>query len=377
MNMFASDSMEFMSFNLHESFVTELEQKMIKAGISAKESNTSAQYEDVQVVVVKENFFNKKLSRIIERAIQDKQNPINLLVVEFRKIFLRHFKEERKEVEYKVKEQKSFIPKSVNQRCEQTKTAFLSLQRFVKLMIYCLNYMYTPILGTDKFLFLKEFLVSSIVEILVDNEVYKIIFSLFRMEDDIEERILEIRMKELSEIKPEDLSINPHLCLNEAVLNDKVLSGIAKESNNLKVDWKEKLRKRIEEYPYPYKEAVNKLKEITFLINPMEKLQCIVNLNSMICCCIDKFWVDIPVPREKLLIDADQYLSILVYILIKANTKDLFTHITVSNEFANLGSASSYNAYSLVTLQASFYHLLNINLETTIIENKVEECKET
>jgi hypothetical protein len=188
--------------------------------------------------------------------------------------------------------------------------------------------MYSPILGTDRFVFLKEFLVNFIIEILVDNKGMKciVIFSLFRMEDDVEEIILTYRMKKLSEVKPENLSINPYLCLN-------------------KTNWEEELRKRIEEYPYPYKEAIDKLKEIMFLINPMEKLQCIVNLNSIICRCIDKFWAGIPVSREKLSIDADKYLSILVYIVVKANTKDLFTHITVSNEFANLGSASSYNAF--------------------------------
>jgi hypothetical protein len=113
-----------MSFNLYESSITELEQTMIKAGVSIKEADEPVQFEEVQTVMVKENFFNKKLSRIIEHAIQDKKNPINLLVVKFREIFLKYFKEERNEVKCKAEEQKSFIPKSIGQRCEQTRQHF-------------------------------------------------------------------------------------------------------------------------------------------------------------------------------------------------------------------------------------------------------------
>eukprot|EP00831_Metopus_contortus_P031273 TRINITY_DN25530_c0_g1_i1.p1 TRINITY_DN25530_c0_g1~~TRINITY_DN25530_c0_g1_i1.p1 ORF type:complete len:135 (+),score=31.34 TRINITY_DN25530_c0_g1_i1:113-517(+) len=65
--------------------------------------------------------------------------------------------------------------------------------------------------------------------------------------------------------------------------------------------------------------------------------------------------------------DADHYLSILIFIIIKAQVPDLFTHVCLTNEFATLGSSSSYNAYCLTTLQACFYHILNVDVTSLLL----------
>ena len=391
--VFNTNTQQIPLFDLNDSSKTELEQSMFKAGMAirgrdivyADKRDTERQLE---IKIVKEKYDNKNLARIITNSISDKSNPINMMIAEFRNIFLHHYLNDIREFKSKMyddyyhhtkktKVTKIFLPKPPSQRCKNTKESLDSLQKFIKLMISCLNYIYAPIIGTEKFQGIKETLTNALIEVLINNEVYTVIFMFMRMEHEVEEEILKQRIADLGNANPEVFNISPYLSLSKAALTEKVLNTIKKNAENIDYtdDWLKYLNQHIEMNILPYKEAIDKLKPINLVNSPMEKIKVIVSLNSIICKAIDDFWKDIPVPKEKLTIDADQYLSILVYIVIKSNTKDMFTHICLSNEFATLGSTSSYNAYSLTTLQASFYHLLNLDMQN-IDRNDNEELKE-
>ena len=268
---------------------------------------------------------------------------------------------------------------------------------------------YAPLVGGDKFTHLKELIVNSLVDVIINNDIYGVIFMFIRMEHQAEETVIENKIKQLKQIKPQFLALNENLCLNEVSGIMEVAANARKakaqpsldsiyEEEKYKADSSflaintedpvsptkeqipsdEELKRRIE--TPPYQKAIDHLKEIARLYTPMQKLQCVASLNSVICQCIEDFWKNVPINKEKLSIDADQYLSILVYIVVKSQVSDLFTHITVSNEFALLGSSSSYNTYCLTTLQACFYHLLNVDIGTVLRSPKavssLEACAE-
>jgi len=354
---------------------TSSELTIIKAGTSevfVKGPKTDSM--QVEQNAQHEKEFNTNLAKAIDLSLKDTTNPFNMLIVAFRKIFTTHFEAGIREFkaefynEYdenfdKTKLEPFFVPKPLKLKCKKTQEALSSLQKFIRLILDCLADMYNVVLDFNRLNALKEQLINSLIEIIIDKEVYTVIFMFLRMENKAEEARIEYHINKLKGVTPEQLNVSPFLCLNKCTWNDKVLNHIQNKENG---NWKETLKRRIEENKNPYKKAIEKLKESRSFDTPMSKLSAITTLNPAICECINSFWKEIPINKEKLLIDADQYLAILVYIVIKAEAKDLFTHISLANEFATLASTSSYNAYCLTTLQASFYHLMNLNIDDLI-----------
>jgi len=384
LNLFGPRGIKKFNFDLTNYNKTQLEASMIRAGAS---DNLPKEGIKMEENINDKDFINKALAQVINDAIKDERNPFNILIAEFRKIFLKRFTENINEYEAnlykdyrenfeKSKVGKLFVPKALAQRLDKTRDSFYSLQRFIKLLMHCLTNMYVPVVGADKFNNLREFLVNCLVDAIINKDVYTVIFMFIRMEHQAEEMTIENKIKDLHEIiKPQHLNINTYLSLDESTGNQELINNITKyvEKRNIKPNienWQDELIQRATKNQ-PYFDAIEKLREVAKLDTPMKKLKCITELNSVICKCIDDFWKGIPVPQEKLSIDADQYLSILVYIVIKAKVRDLFTNIALANEFATLGSTSSYNAYCLTTLQASFFHLLNIDIALVLKPRKI------
>ena len=80
-------------------------------------------------------------------------------------------------------------------------------------------------------------------------------------------------------------------------------------------------RERIKKQPYA--SSIKHLRNITNVISPADKL----NLLKEVCRKVDenvlKFWQGVAIKTEKLHLTADQYLAILMYIVVKARIKDL------------------------------------------------------
>lgn len=355
-----------------------LERSMIRAGTSEMPRNPKVDSIVLEEKIQREKKITLNLAKTIECSLKDPANPFNILIAAFRRIFSSHFTdsileyqaglyEEYKENFDKAKLESSFVPKPLRQRCKKTQEAFSSLQRFIKLLLDCLSEMYSVSLDYARLSALKEPLTSFLIEATISKEVYTVLFMFLRMENQAEESRIEYHIGKLGSVRPEQLGISPYLCLSQHSWSEKVLGGIRSSAGS--GDWEEVLKKRIEENVQPYEEAIKKLKESALFGTPISRLKGITTLNPTICRCIDSFWQGIPVNKEKLFIDADQYLTILVYIVIKADARDLFTHLSLANEFATLGSTSSYNAYCLTTLQASFYHLMNLNADDLLKQN--------
>jgi hypothetical protein len=346
---------------------TLLERTMMRAGGSETYNNNQTS-DEIEKTVEEQEAVNREIAITVELAIKDNSNPFNILIERFRIIFCKHLEDDIKDFqaqrfeEYKTHKETSkreFVPKAMSARSKITQDAFEGLKKFINLLIDCLSDMYNTSFGSNKAIALKEGLMNVLLEIIIDNKVYALLFMLLKAENREEETVIEKQIDKLSKARPIDLSISPYLCLDGSVLCDKVISNI--KSNATDMSWEKLLYDRIQQNTHPYRSTIQKLSKLMTYETPMAKLKAIVNLNPSICTCINDFWDGIPVSKEKLQIDADQYLSIMTYIVIKSNSRDLFTHVTLANEFASLGSTSSYNAYSITTLQVAFYRLLNVD----------------
>eukprot|EP00826_Nyctotherus_ovalis_P061905 TRINITY_DN8864_c0_g1_i2.p1 TRINITY_DN8864_c0_g1~~TRINITY_DN8864_c0_g1_i2.p1 ORF type:complete len:415 (-),score=104.77 TRINITY_DN8864_c0_g1_i2:113-1357(-) len=356
-------------FTFHDWPKTVLEKTMMRAG-GAGLPNLSPPSDEVEEAFRRKNKLDEELAKTVEAAIKDNSNPFRILIERFRIIFCKHFEDLMKEFqaekfeEYKSHKletgiKKEFVPKAMAARSRITQEAFESLKKFINLLIDCLSDMYNTSFTSSKAGALKELLMNALLEIIIDSKIYALLFMLLKAENKEEETVIDKQIERLKEVRPVDLGISPFHCLDESVMCEKVLKNI--KANAEDSAWEKLLEDRIQANTAPYMETIHKLGELISFDTPMAKLRSVIDLNPSICRCVDKFWKDIPVSREKLQIDADQYLSILTYIVIKTNVKDLFTHANLANEFASLGSTSSYSAYAITTLQVSFYRLLNID----------------
>ena len=67
--------------------------------------------------------------------------------------------------------------------------------------------------------------------------------------------------------------------------------------------------------------------------SPMKKLWLLDDVNDLILESIDDFWKQVPVDKSKLIIAAEEKISIYIYIVVKAKLIDFYSNIWFIWEF--------------------------------------------
>ena len=114
---------------------------------------------------------------------------------------------------------------------------------------------------------------------------------------------------------------------------------------------------------YPYHEAVLLFRRLTSSRTPRAKLSVFQLLSSQICLCVDDYYKRTGVPRppaSQLSINADDLLSILSYILIKARLPYLVSEVAFIEDFVTDGLRISQLGYFLAVFQASIELIQNL-----------------
>ncbi len=83
----------------------------------------------------------------------------------------------------------------------------------------------------------------------------------------------------------------------------------------------------------PYRKAIERLRMIREEDSPMKKLRLLDDVNDLILESIDDFWKQVPVDKSKLIIAAEEKISIYIYIVIKAKLIDFYSNIWFIWEF--------------------------------------------
>jgi len=278
----------------------------------------------------------------ILKNIKLSENPFNKLIVEFRKFFISEFVKKLSEynagiyADYKStfassKTKTQFSPKKRDEHCSTTKIALNNIQIFIKLIAESLAVIFESQIQNAKLAKFKELILIRLVDFVIDIDVYEIIFMLIRLEDQAEEVLIDKKIKELRFTRPECLGVDPAFCL----------AGISS-----------------------YQNAVNKLHEITKQMTVSQKFEAINELSQVVCDCIDTYWKK--EQFKKPVMTADHFLSLLIFLVVESHVPNLFTHVAVANELAQLGAKTSY---CLNSLWACFYHLLNVEPKYVVLPN--------
>ena len=121
----------------------------------------------------------------------------------------------------------------------------------------------------------------------------------------------------------------------------------------------------------PYIDAINYLRQIDTYKVPLEKLIVIALISVIITDCIDKYWGPMKkdLPQKFLNIDADELMSIYLYIIYKLKMPSLFVHLDFIRYFTTPISKQSMIGYYFTALEGCLNFILNIKNKSSFIKN--------
>ena len=94
-------------------------------------------------------------------------------------------------------------------------------------------------------------------------------------------------------------------------------------------DAKERLKKQ------PYAEPIKHLRKISSIVSPAAKLSLLTEVCKKVDQNVLQFWSGVQIKSEKLHLTADQYLAILMYVVVKARIKDLEAQMFLIEQFTD------------------------------------------
>jgi hypothetical protein len=119
-----------------------------------------------------------------------------------------------------------------------------------------------------------------------------------------------------------------------------------------------------------YEQAIKLLKSIRSFSIPYEKMQTIANISSQITESINSYWKDFSniITSSLLNIDADELMTIFIYIIIKSQMSDILIHSKFIKEFTTNTTKSTMMGYYYTTLEASLIYILEVKDKDDLIK---------
>ena len=147
---------------------------------------------------------------------------------------------------------------------------------------------------------------------------------------------------------------------------------VSRESGRLKI-FTQDLIESIDntEAKGPYHEAITFLKKIVDFKVPLEKLIIVASVSSIITNCVNRFWKNTEniIKPEMLNIDADELMTIFIYIIYKCDLPSLFVHADFINYFITKTTKSAMIGYYYITLQGCLDFLLEIKDKSSFLKD--------
>ena len=133
------------------------------------------------------------------------------------------------------------------------------------------------------------------------------------------------------------------------------------------------MRTNNDEYlPYPYETAVQLLKQIRKYKTPFEKMMIIASISNEITDCINDFWTEMEnfIKKDFLGIEAEQIMTIFIYIIIKSGITDIFVHCKMIKYFTTCTTKASMIGYYYSTIEASITYIKTLKNVDELFQNK-------
>ena len=121
----------------------------------------------------------------------------------------------------------------------------------------------------------------------------------------------------------------------------------------------------------PYAEAIEYITKIKDYNTPLDKLTIIALTSALITDCVDKFWKgEEGLDNQYLSINADELMSIYLYIVYNMNLPSIYTQLDFINNFTGVATKQSMIGYYYTTVEGCLNFIMNISKKDDFI------CKE-
>ena len=133
------------------------------------------------------------------------------------------------------------------------------------------------------------------------------------------------------------------------------------------------MRRNVDDFlSYPYETAIQLLKQIRRYKTPFEKMMIIASISNEITDCINDFWTEMEnyIKKDFLGIEAEQIMTIFIYIIIKSGITDIFVHCKMIKYFTTCTTKSSMIGYYYSTIEASITYIKTLKNVDELFQNK-------
>jgi len=317
----------------------------------------------------------KEITSKIESHLKQEKNVFNQLMSLFEKYFIRTYTPV-----LEMPNQESVILSDID---DYVVRATLDLQQFIRLLFeavssfYSLKNLRAGKLPENESLFNRDNMINFITSIVLSQNIYDLIFSLCKKQDFQIEESYQKNIKLCKNLKPEDFGIPDQYCLTEKTIQYFKDKGLMKKTGEVtdiekkiqpepqadqeivcSEDKKEEITLYIEEsqskqqiLKKPYEKAIEALKHLKERRSPLHKLKTILKVVEFISIEIEEFYKDFGVVNSKKL-DADQTLSICLYVVAKSGIGNITAHCRLIERFSTTNILHSVSGYYATTLEA-------------------------
>ena len=315
-----------------------------------EDENKNADIDTIKYKIKRQESY--ELFEVIKKQIEYKENPFNITINNFINCFSNVVQNKLYYLE-KIKNNKEFntICGKIFEELKQ------QINEFTILLTKCITLLY-KLNNIQEYDTYYALLISIIFNGKGNSKkLYELLMSIIeKKEKNKIENFKKIISKysHLNKLKPEDFSVEDKFCLNE---KSKMLY-----ENTYKTDFKNS--NEINE-SIPYENSINIYKKIKEYQNPFDKLLLTVKLSKIIAEDINQFWShinedDLKNQKIKLNIEADDFISIFKYIIIKGGIEDIYSHIFFIESFTSNQIKSESEWYYLSLIQVSLMQLEEI-----------------
>ncbi len=356
--------------------------------------NNNLTFDQIQI----RKFNNKKIvfKRTINYIFENldcSNHPINQIIQIIIFNFLRKYQDEIKEIESQrsvyeneedsnyseIKKDKICKNTSIEELIEKEKTKFAKINKFyeyakdemnhISLILKCTilkfyNIKEKPILEcTDKIEEkVKNYLIKEDLLLFFQKLKYDIIGNLLYE--------LKKKFSQFRSLQPKDLGVFPYFSLDNKFRSNIVQFINSTDNNNISLCYNDDIQ-------IPFSKTLIYLNDINRAKSLSSKLKMIGNLRNLIIGEIDSFWKDIPIKRNFL--DADNLLSIFIYLIVKKGQLDLYVDLEIIKDFMNeslklsrKGKFMNKKGYFFSLLRSSINYIENSLNSTQIKEDQYE-----
>lgn len=213
---------------------------------------------------------------------------------------------------------------------------------------------------------LFEIYCEKVKDLLVRRDLYSLIFK-------IKNKLNDKRKEQYNECLLKYFNVKTHyMCINPFFSQDKKFRNIFKNYCKNKNKITNKNKSEINLKVLEFSKSISLFREIVDNHSIMKKLDILYKLRDSILNEIEEFWKDIPIKQKYKSVDADNLLSIFIYLTIKSQIHSLIIDLEIINDFTDRNFKLSRKGYFFCLFKSSIDYMIG-SLSLPQIDSNIME----